>query len=138
MGLSVLLSQKFFIYAIILRIVLCISLFILDFFVIMLVRLLIGNIDRQHPFMGAWLSWLERTVHIREVVGSSPSAPILYLTFLLPFCSGWSRGFPFRCTSRAGESLRAQFYLIIMVRHAPKGTGECLTHVNIGGNALRE
>ena len=24
---------------------------------------------------GAWLSWLERTVHIREVVGSSPSAP---------------------------------------------------------------
>ena len=24
---------------------------------------------------GAWLSWLERTVHIREVVGSSPSVP---------------------------------------------------------------
>ena len=26
-------------------------------------------------YRGAWLSWLERTVHIREVVGSSPSAP---------------------------------------------------------------
>ena len=25
--------------------------------------------------MGAWLSWLERTVHIREVTGSSPVAP---------------------------------------------------------------
>ena len=24
---------------------------------------------------GAWLSWLERTVHIREVIGSSPIAP---------------------------------------------------------------
>ncbi len=52
--------------------------------------------------MGAWLSWLERTVHIREVVGSSPSAPILYL--------------------------------IIMVRHTPEGTGECLTYANAGDN----
>jgi|YNPNPStandDraft_1061719.scaffolds.fasta_scaffold39432_3 hypothetical protein len=25
--------------------------------------------------MGAWLSWLERTVHIREVTGSNPVAP---------------------------------------------------------------
>jgi hypothetical protein len=29
--------------------------------------------------MGAWLSWLERAVHIREVVGSSPIAPISLL-----------------------------------------------------------
>ncbi len=27
--------------------------------------------------MGAWLSWLERAVHIREVIGSSPIAPIV-------------------------------------------------------------
>jgi hypothetical protein len=25
--------------------------------------------------MGAWLSWSERAVHIREVIGSSPIAP---------------------------------------------------------------
>jgi hypothetical protein len=29
--------------------------------------------------MGAWLSWLERAVHIREVIGSSPIAPIVLL-----------------------------------------------------------
>jgi hypothetical protein len=27
--------------------------------------------------MGAWLSWSERAVHIREVIGSSPIAPIV-------------------------------------------------------------
>ena len=25
--------------------------------------------------MGGWLSWLERAVHIREVIGSSPIPP---------------------------------------------------------------
>ncbi len=25
--------------------------------------------------MGGWLSWLERTVHIREVIGSNPIPP---------------------------------------------------------------
>ncbi len=28
--------------------------------------------------LGAWLSWLERTVHIREVRGSSPLAPTIF------------------------------------------------------------
>jgi hypothetical protein len=28
--------------------------------------------------MGAWLSWLERHIHIVEVEGPSPSAPIYY------------------------------------------------------------
>ena len=32
--------------------------------------------------MGDWLSWLERTVHIREVTGSNPVSPT---TFPLSF-----------------------------------------------------
>ena len=27
--------------------------------------------------MGSWLSWLERAVHIREVIGSNPILPTL-------------------------------------------------------------
>jgi hypothetical protein len=27
--------------------------------------------------MGDWLSWLERTVHIREVTGSNPVSPTI-------------------------------------------------------------
>lgn len=34
-----------------------------------------------HAFLsGAWLSWLERRVHIAEIAGSSPAAP-KYLSF---------------------------------------------------------
>jgi hypothetical protein len=29
---------------------------------------------------GDWLSWLERTVHIREVTGSNPVSPTTYPT----------------------------------------------------------
>ncbi len=29
--------------------------------------------------MGDWLSWLERTVHIREVTGSNPVSPTISL-----------------------------------------------------------
>ena len=55
-------------------------------------------------FLGAWLSWLERTVHIRKVVGSSPSAPILYLI-------GKVVG-SLACTpARTGESLRAHDFI---------------------------
>ena len=35
--------------------------------------------------MGDWLSWLERTVHIREVTGSNPVSPT---TFPLPLADG--------------------------------------------------
>jgi hypothetical protein len=30
-----------------------------------------------HSPMGDWLSWLERTVHIREVTGSNPVSPTI-------------------------------------------------------------
>ena len=30
---------------------------------------------RDQAERGSWLSWLERTVHIREVIGSSPIGP---------------------------------------------------------------
>ena len=32
-----------------------------------------------HSPMGDWLSWLERTVHIREVTGSNPVSPTTHL-----------------------------------------------------------
>ncbi len=31
----------------------------------------------SHSPMGDWLSWLERTVHIREVTGSNPVSPTI-------------------------------------------------------------
>ena len=78
--------------------------------------------------MGAWLSWLERTVHIRKVVGSSPSAPILYLTLYLPLCLYESRGFPFYYVKRTGESLRAHslfnfLLFVILTSKARKDLG---------------
>jgi hypothetical protein len=30
------------------------------------------------PVVGDWLSWLERTVHIREVTGSNPVSPTIH------------------------------------------------------------
>ena len=30
------------------------------------------------PSTGDWLSWLERTVHIREVTGSNPVSPTTF------------------------------------------------------------
>ena len=34
-----------------------------------------GDGYTAHSPMGDWLSWLERTVHIREVTGSNPVSP---------------------------------------------------------------
>ncbi len=39
---------------------------------------LMGRADGRYtatPSEGDWLSWLERTVHIREVTGSNPVSP---------------------------------------------------------------
>ena len=44
--------------------------------------------------MGAWLSWLERAVHIREVIGSSPIAPIV-LFWIVMGTSFFSDSFSF-------------------------------------------
>jgi hypothetical protein len=35
-----------------------------------------GGYTAHYP-MGDWLSWLERTVHIREVTGSNPVSPTI-------------------------------------------------------------
>ena len=49
--------------------------------------------------LGTWLSWLERTVHIREVGGSNPSVPtilkIISITFVIGFLVvyGFTRSF---------------------------------------------
>lgn len=37
---------------------------------------------------GAWLSWLERRVHIAEIAGSSPAAPIFLPTGIMPGITG--------------------------------------------------
>jgi hypothetical protein len=37
-----------------------------------------GGYTADSP-MGDWLSWLERTVHIREVTGSNPVSPTILL-----------------------------------------------------------
>ena len=41
-----------------------------------------------HSPMGDWLSWLERTVHIREVTGSNPVSPTI--SSFSDVDSGWS------------------------------------------------
>jgi hypothetical protein len=54
--------------------------------------------------MAAWLSWLERTVHTREVVGSTPSAatilfrPVGQAVKTPPFHGGNTGSNPVRVT----------------------------------------
>ncbi len=61
---------------------------------------------------GAWLSWLERTVHIREVVGSSPSAPTRNTSamecFFDSFEDSWGNScirVPYEVPKRRGNTL---------------------------------
>ncbi len=41
-----------------------------------------GSMFIDEGVLGAWLSWLERRVHIAEIAGSIPAAPIAIFEYL--------------------------------------------------------